>query len=599
MPAVKVRPGRAWWWCGLVLLLAACGGGGGGGGADTTPVDDSSPRTPLPTVARDDNPTAPRMAVGPDDYLPGAGATAVFDRLDSAGTRLGQNTLQLVWQGADALMFTETEETGAAQTTQLQRGADGWEQVGIPGSPLPEPMLAALGRLLLLPSPFHAIGTTRVQYRSGSYGVDLDGDGVVESFRFEYRQTMVGEEQLAGPQGPITALHIRDELLLTVVPSRRSQPELQASATSDIWLAKGLGHVREQVRSVGSEGRDVFPPYTLSLASLRVGGVDALDPGIVRDVRSIALVHRDLVYDAARRRYYASVPGTVVGQGNRVASIDADTGAVSWSGVVGSDPGALALAGDGASLYVGLDGSSEVLRLALPGMTELSRTALPSGGFGGPLVAQTLAASPTAPGTVAVAMAYTGISPAHAGVALVRDGVLAPVQTPGHTGANRIVFGADGSSLFGINTESTEFGLRRLLVQPDGLVVDQVVTDAFASFYTPAIDRIGTRLVLANRIYDAATLAPLGRVSSGADCRVLAATMLGCMPGVGETPGLLLVDPVTAVITTRLTVLETSGSSFSRVVAGPSGQVALRDQINHPAQSEAGRVLLLRHPALP
>lgn len=160
----------------------------------------------------------------------------------------------------------------------------------------------------------------------------------------------------------------------------------------------------------------MFPPYDLALTALQVGGVDALDPALLRDVRSIALVHRDLVYDAARRRYYASVPGTVVGQGNRVASIDADSGAVSYSGVVGSDPGALALAGDGASLYVGLDGSSEVLRLALPGMTELSRTAL------------------------------------------------LPVQTPGHTGANRIVFGADGSSVFGINIESTEFGLRRLLV---------------------------------------------------------------------------------------------------------------------------------------
>ena len=166
-------------------------------------------------------------------------------------------------------------------------------------------------------------------------------------------------------------------------------------------------------------------------------------------------------------------------------------------------------------------------------------------------------------------------------------------------GANRIVFGADGSKVFGINIERTEFGLRRLVVQPDGLVVDQVVTDAFAGFYTPAIDRVGTRLVLANRIYDAGTLAPLGQVSSGTDCRVLALTVLGCLPAFGETPGLLLVDPVTAVITTRLTLLDASSSSFSRVVAGPSGQVAMRDQISHPTQRDAGRVLLLRHPALP
>lgn len=113
----------------------------------------------------------------------------MFDRLDSGGNRLGQNTWQLAWQGTDALLLTETEETVASEVTPLQRGPDGWEQTGIPGSMLSPPMLAALGKLLMLPSPFHAIGTTRVQHRSGSYGTDLDGDGVAESFRFEYRQT--------------------------------------------------------------------------------------------------------------------------------------------------------------------------------------------------------------------------------------------------------------------------------------------------------------------------------------------------------------------------------------------------------------------------
>jgi hypothetical protein len=406
---------------------------------------------------------------------------------------------------------------------------------------------------------------------------------------------------VAVPGGHVDALHIRDELLITVQPSMRSQPSVRASATSDVWLAKGLGYVREQVRSVGSDGLDVIPPYTLTLAALRIGGVDPLDPTMVRDLRSIALVHRDLVYDAARRVYYASVPGSVQGQGNRLASIDADTGALRYSAVVGSDPGALALAADGASLYVGLDGSSEVLRLSLPDMVELSRTRLPLHPvFGSALYAQALAASPTAPGVLAVAMASPSGSPVHAGVALLRDGLLQPVQTAWHTGSNRLVFGADGSSLFGINNESTEFGLRRMAVQADGLVVTQVQVDAFASFYVDTIDRIGNRLVVSNRIIDAATFAPLGQVAGAGDCRALGSGRLACVSSVfSGTPGLLLVDAATAVISGRLTLPGNQLGDTLRLVAGPSGQLAVRDQISHPTSRDAGRVRLLRHPDLP
>ena len=77
---------------------------------------------------------------------------------------------------------------------------------------------------------------------------------------------------------------------------------------------------------------------------------------ITRD--GTAITNRDLLYDAARARYYASVPGSVLAQGNRIAVIDAASGAVNYSAVVGSEPGAMTLAADGASLYVALDGSS-------------------------------------------------------------------------------------------------------------------------------------------------------------------------------------------------------------------------------------------------
>ncbi|MES2716189.1 MAG: hypothetical protein V4795_10510 [Pseudomonadota bacterium] len=585
----------------LAGALAACGGGGGGGGSGDGAAVDDNQRPPLPTLSRDDDPSAPRLAVGPDDYLPQADVLASFDRLDSNGQRLGLTTLRLTRPAPDSLRLTETEDGQFELVTDLRRTAAGWAMSTIPNNQLPAAVNDAIGSLLQLPSPFHAIGSIRVQYRSGSYGVDLDGDGVHESFEFEYRQRMVGEEAVAGPHGPITALHIRDDFVLTVLPSRRSLAPVQATDSSDYWLARGLGFVREQVRSVDGEGGQVFPPYALALTALQIAGIDALDPSLVRDLRSIALVHRDLVYDAARRVYYASVPGSVPGQGNRLASIDATTGAVSYSAVVGADPGALALAADGASLHVALDGSSEVLRLALPGLAELSRTRLPLHPlFGSALQVQALAASPTSPGVVAVALAMQGASQTHAGVALLRDGLLMPVQTAPFSGANQIVFGADGNSLFGINTESTEFGLRRIAVQADGLVVQQVRADAFASFYISAIDRTGQRLVLANRIVDADSLAPLGQIAGASECRVLTSTRLACTTGfAAPDQRLLLADPVTAQVVASLRLPADSTADTRRLVAGPSGQLAVRDQIAHPAQRDASRVLLVQHAALP
>lgn len=595
----------------LVLALTACGGGGGGGtggGSDggTVPADDS-PRQPRPTLVRDDNPSTPRLSVGPDDYLPTADTQWDFDRLDSTGARVGSSRLLLQVHSASTSTLAESDETHAPQITELQRGPHGWSSPAIAGSELPASVNAAIGTLLRLPSPFHAIGSTRVQFRSGSFGVDLDGDGVHESFEFTYRQTMVGEEQVAGPRGPITAMHIRDEWLVTVIPSKRSLSDLKAAASSDFWLAKGLGFVREQVRSVGSEGGDVFPPYTLALRAVRIAGIDPLDVNSIQNVVRIPLVHRGLVYDAARRRYYASVPGTAGAQGNRLATIDADTGALTLSDAIGSNPGALALASDGASLYVSLDGSSELLRLSLPGLAELGRVRLPlDASFGTNTYAESLAASPVQPGVVAVSLAQPGISPRHAGVALLRDMVVMPLRTGSHTGSNSTVFSADGLSLYGINNETTEFGLRRIEVLADGLAERQVVQGALSGFYIGAIDRDGNRLVVGNRLYAADTLAPLGVIEGGAvECRALPGSLVGgrvaCLSGslFGAGLQLTVASQDTAVVLAQLGWPGTGQQARRILVAGPSGQLAVRDGISHPGARDGDAVLILRHPALP
>lgn len=580
---------------GLLLALSACGGGGGGDGAA---VDDG-PRQPQATVVRDDNPTAARLALGPADFLPtGGSAQWVFNRLDNRGQRLGSTTVDATASG-NTFHTVEADDGLAYESTSLRLDASGWVLPDLGNSALPAGAVAVIGELVQYPQPFHGIGTTRVQYRSGNYGADVDGDGINESFEFEFRQTMVGYESVAGPNGPIEALHIRDELRLTVIPSQRSGAKRQASAVSDAWLAKGLGFVREQVRSVGSEGRDVFTPYTLALASVRIGGIDPLDPNAVNNIQTLDIVNRDLVFDAARGRYYASVPGSVLGQGNRIAVIDAASGAVSYSAVVGSEPGVMALAADGASLYVALDGSSELLRLALPGLAEIGRMRLPADSSFGPYVAQSLAASPVDPAVVALSLAYTGLSPSHAGVLLVRHLQAQPLRTASHTGSNAIVFGADGQWLYGFNNETTEFGLRRIEVLADGLAERQVLANAVGQFYLRSIDRTANGLVLGNRLFAQATLAPLGQVSGAVECRAISNQRLACVTStIDGAFNLLVADAGNGTLLASLHGPTDSQSARRILVAGPAGQLAVRDRIDHPGRREAARILLLRHAAL-
>lgn len=593
----------------LVLAVTACGGGGGGTGSGNGSGmgggggADQGPRPPQATVVRDDNPSVGRLDVGPADFFPTTvSGRWVFDRLDDRSQRLGSTTLDITpfsTPFGKHLRVTEIDDGAASITTDLRLEPAGWVLPSLSNSELPAGAVGIIGELTQYPTPFYAIGSTRVQFRSGNYGADIDGDGVHESFEFEFRQTMVGYDMVDGPDGPIEALHVRDELLLTVIPSRRNTANLQATVVTDSWLAKDAGLVRERVRSVGSGGRDVFEPYTLALKSVLIGGLNPLDAGSVRQIRTLDIVNHDLVFDAGRNRYYASVPGSVVGQGNRIAVIDATSGAVSYSAVVGSQPGVMALAADGASLYVALDGSSELLRLRLPDLVEVGRMRLPADARYGPYVTESLAASPVDANVVALSLAYNGLSPRHAGVMLVRELVGMPLRTQGHTGANVIVFSSDGQSLYGFNNETTEFGLRRIQVLADGLLEQLVLTNAVGQFYLRSIDRTAYGMVLGNRLYAQDPMAPLGLVSGAAECRALTPQTLACLTSTFDRSfSLLVADAGNATVRARLSV-PADNQSFRRIlVAGPAGELAVRDRIGHPTSKEASRILLLRHAAL-
>lgn len=604
-----------------VLVLAACGGGGGGS-ADSGPVT----RTALPSLSQDLDPSGERFDYRDRNYFPlAAGDNWTYDR-QQGGASTGQTVTRRADAGAGAdVVITETS-LGETTRETFRRTSQGIFAVLPLAGEAPDAVARFVGDLLEYPEPFYTPGAMRRVVRQGDWGIDEDGDGVSESYRIEFSQVLVGLETVNLPSGQVKdSAHFRNVTTFTLQPSNPKRAALTVTGTEDTWWGPGLGLVRTEVSVIDAVGTALEPAYVLVLTdgnvggkklfapksdgtptSGSVGGKTPLEPTIDGTLTKIALLHNALVFDRTRGRYYASVPGSVAANGNRIAVVDAATGAVNYSAaIVGSEPGALALSADGGALYVGLNGSGDVAKLRLPDMAELWRVRLPAVNFFGQLFAERIVVSPQDPDVVAVSMYRVSVSPRHGGVALVRGGVVQPVQTQDHTGSNLIAFDASGHFVYGLNTESTEFGLRRIAVLADGLREEQVVTTA-GRFGGLSLDWSPSGLVLDTAVYRAPDLTLRGTVGvEGGGCRRSAVPdRLVCAfnPAFDSSADkrLAVVDANTfGIVATPLYQrgADSNTATWRQLVPGPTDQVALRMNTTSPA-SQTDSVWLFTSPAL-
>ena len=189
-------------------------------------------------------------------------------------------------------------------------------------------------------------------------------------------------------------------------------------------------------------------------------------------VREVALAANDLIYDAARQRIYASIPSRAGGDlGNTITVINPVTGQLGPSIFVGSEPGKLALSDDNAVLYVALDGAAAIRQVDAASLTPGLQFALGADPFFGPYFAEDIEVLPGQATSVAVSRRYDGVSPRHAGVAIYDSGAMRPLTTPTHTGSNVIEPSMLAARLYGLNSETSEFGFRRMNVAPEGVSV--------------------------------------------------------------------------------------------------------------------------------
>ena len=560
----------------------ACGGGGGGG----SQAPRGGANAPFTTAAQNELPAGARIDVSSQNLFPmAAGDVWIYNRFNASGAQTGTLS-QTVTSGPDGSGRVTLSISGSSGVSSDSRivNADGVLDPDPLGASAPPPAATNVGTLLEYAAPLYPQGGQRRHVRSGPWGADLDGDGIGESFRFEFSQVFVGFEpvQLSGAANLTNVAHFRNTYTLTLRPTIAALSDYAITINEETWFAPNLGVVKVVSSTIDSDGVVLDPLETFLLASATVGGVawSNTSPPATLDgqVVDVPIVHNALVYDKTRNRYYASVPGSVVGSGNSIATIDPATGQVTYSAPVGSEPNALGIAADDSVLYVGLDGSGEIVRLALPSMAEQGRVSLIAGFFGQSR-AETIAVSPVDASVAAVSMAWPGVSPRHAGVALLRNMVMQPNRTQEHTGSNLVAFDSTGTAIYGLNNETTEFGLRRIQVLADGLV-EQAVVKSMTNFGTRTLRFANSRIIAGGALYDAPALAPVGLVSGASDClaqRLVAQALCFGAPNFSTGQArLLLADPATFVI--RASLLYSTGepaNSIRRLVEGPAGQVAI------------------------
>ena len=197
---------------------------------------------------------------------------------------------------------------------------------------------------------------------------------------------------------------------------------------------------------------------------------------VANGIIQLPLAANDLVYDSNGHKVYASVSGFAGSFGNSVAPIDPQTGVIDTPIFIGSEPGRLAISSDNQFIYAGLLGIPAIRRFSIGSQTAGLQFTMGSDANFGPIYAEDIEVVPGYPHSVAVSR-QTASTPHHAGVAVYDDGVMRHTATTSpHTGSNVIEFSATGTTLYGYNNETTEFGLRKLAVTTDGVsIVNEIL----------------------------------------------------------------------------------------------------------------------------
>jgi hypothetical protein len=227
-------------------------------------------------------------------------------------------------------------------------------------------------------------------------------------------------------------------------------------------------------------------------------------------VRRISVRVNDVVYDPFSQRLYGSVPASVGRGGNSVVAIDPVTGVIGPAVFIGSDPGGLALSDNGQYLYVALAGSASIRRFDI--WTGTAGLQFSLGSSYGPNYVEDMAVLPGRPESIVVSKYNAGISPRHVHVAVYDNGIQRPKVAGG---ANKLVFSASPTRLYGLHTETSGWAFIRWNLDETGIVSGDALP-YFISGYGNDIEFGGGRIyAVYGGVYDPEAGLTLGSIAGG------------------------------------------------------------------------------------
>ncbi len=227
-------------------------------------------------------------------------------------------------------------------------------------------------------------------------------------------------------------------------------------------------------------------------------------------MRVLPLATSGLVWDPQRSRIYASVPtGGHATYANHVVAINPATLQIVGSVMVNQDPGQLVITSGGEALYVALKGNGTVTKIKLSDFTVEQNFAIGTSSYG-TLYADDMCAVAGQPNLLVISRYRKSVSPRHDGVAVYDNGVQRPTKTQDHTGSNVIEPSADPTIFFGLNNETSEFGLRRLQLGPTGMTQIEVKGDLISGYSSDIRSSGNTVISNSGSVVDGALLKRLG-----------------------------------------------------------------------------------------
>ncbi len=234
----------------------------------------------------------------------------------------------------------------------------------------------------------------------------------------------------------------------------------------------------ETVLTITTSGRATARAAGTATITASTGGVTSNAVTVtVEAVRMIDLPTNDLVYDPHTQRIYASVPSRAGERGNTVTAIDPTTGTIEWSEFVGSEPGKLALSGDGKWLYVGLDGATGVQRFDVPNRALDIQFSLGRDQNYGAYGVGDMEVLPGQAGSVAVLRRFSPYS-GSAGVAVYDDGVQRPTTTSLFSSISAIAFSNVAATLYAFGSLT----LNTLTLDVSGVSVSATTNNVISSY---------------------------------------------------------------------------------------------------------------------